>query len=67
MISRSIYTGFDFLSDIGGLEGLLVQILAVVVGWYNYNLFDNMMVSRLYRMKQKDLDPNDPKNQDKYT
>ena len=51
VLSRNIYTGFDFLSDIGGLQGMLAGFLGFFVGLWNYNNFDNIMVSKLYRMK----------------
>ena len=51
VLSRNIYTGFDFLSDIGGLQGMLAGFLGFFVGLWNYNYFDNVMVSKLYRMK----------------
>ena len=35
--ARYIYTFFDFLSDIGGLSGVLVTILAFVSAIWNYD------------------------------
>ena len=40
---RTIYTGFDFLSDVGGLSGILMSFLAIIVSLWNYNSFDNAM------------------------
>ena len=45
---RTIYTLFDMLSDIGGLSGILIGILAVFMTAWNHNSFDNMMARDLY-------------------
>ena len=58
-IERTVYTGFDFLSDVGGLSGILVSALVVFVNAWNYAAFDNYMVTNLYKMKE----PDDPKTQ----
>ena len=51
--SRSRYTFFDLLSDIGGLKGMFAEIfLAFVVAW-NFNAIDNFMVSKLYKVKSE--------------
>lgn len=56
-VERTVYTGFDFLSDVGGLSGILVSALVVFVNAWNYAAFDNYMVTNLYKMKE----PDDPK------
>ena len=51
--SRSRYTFFDLLSDIGGLKGMFAEIfLAFVVAW-NFNAIDNFMVTKLYKVKSE--------------
>lgn len=45
---RTLYTLFDMLSDIGGLSGILIAILALIVSAWTYNSFDNAMVRDLY-------------------
>ena len=51
---RTVYTSFDFLSDVGGLSGILVSGLWIFVNAWNYNSFDNYMVSNLFKMKKPD-------------
>ena len=51
VLSRTLYTGFDFVSDVGGLSGFLLGFLAMIVGAWNHNSFDNRMVSHLYRIR----------------
>lgn len=55
VLSRTIYTGFDFVSDVGGLSGFLLGFLAMIVGAWNYNSFDNRMISQLYRIQHKSI------------
>lgn len=49
---RNVYTIFDMLSDVGGLSGLFVSCFAMFAGVWNYNSFDNFMVSRLFKIKK---------------
>ena len=35
--SRTRYTFFELLSDVGGLSGMLVSIFAVFMGAWNFN------------------------------
>ena len=51
-IARQGYTILDVLSDVGGLQGLLLSIcMALLVVW-NYNNFDNYLASRLYKIEE---------------
>ncbi len=49
---RNVYTSLDLFSDIGGFQGLLVSLLAMVSSAWNYHNFANFMVSRLFRIKK---------------
>ena len=40
------------LSDVGGLSGLFVTVFAMLAGIWNFNSFDNFMVSRLFKIKK---------------
>jgi len=51
--SRTIYTAFDFLSDVGGLSGILMSFLAISVGLWNYNSFENAMASHLFKFRRR--------------
>lgn len=50
VISRNGYTLLDLISDIGGIQGMLISGVAIVVGIWNYNMIDNHLVSRLYKL-----------------
>ena len=50
MYERSVYTFFDLLSDIGGLNGILMTIAGIICATWNFNKFDNNMVERLFRI-----------------
>ena len=52
-VSRSVYTMFDMLSDIGGLLGILVSVFAIMAGIWNYLAYDNFLVSRLFRVRRQ--------------
>ena len=54
IIERTVYTSFDFLSDVGGLSGILISGLFIFVRAWNYNYFDNYMVTNLFQMKMPD-------------
>ena len=50
------------LSDIGGLTGIVTIVFATISGTWNYNAFDNFMVSRLFKIKKPkdEFDEDDP-------
>ena len=50
---RQLYTMFDLLSDFGGLQGIGVSIFAWFAGAWNFNNFDNMLVSNLFKIKRQ--------------
>ena len=56
VIAREGYTILDYLSDIGGMQGLLISTAALWLTFWNYNYFDNFMVSRLFRLEKPGLD-----------
>lgn len=51
---REVYTSLAFLSDVGGLSGMLMTICHFFMVLWNYQSFDNYMVSRLFRVKKPD-------------
>ena len=53
---RTLYTFFELLSDVGGLSGILVTIFTVVVSIWNFNSFENLMVSNLFKIKKRSED-----------
>ena len=51
-IERKVYTVFDMLSDVGGLLGILTTFAIVLTSIWNYQAFDNFLVSRLFKIKR---------------
>ena len=49
-IAREGYTILDVLSDIGGLQGLLLSFCVAFLVLWNHNNFDNYLASRLYKI-----------------
>ena len=49
-IERQVYTVFDMLSDVGGLTGIVAILFQLVTSLWNFNSFDNFMVSRLFKI-----------------
>ena len=53
VIARDGYTFLDYLSDIGGMQGLLISGVAYFLAFWNHNYFDNYMVTRLFKIEKK--------------
>lgn len=49
-VLRDSYTFIDMLSDIGGIESILLSTFALLLSVLNHNYFDNYMVQRLYKL-----------------
>ena len=49
-IERKLYTVFDMLSDVGGLLWILMTMAALFDEIWNYQAFDNFMISRLFKI-----------------
>ena len=52
MIARDGYNVLDFLSDVGGMQGMLASLALFFLAVWNHNYFDNHMVSRLYKISK---------------
>ena len=50
IISRDGYTILDWLSDIGGIQGIFISGLAIFIGYWNYNYLENYMAIKLYQL-----------------
>ena len=57
-ILRKCYSFLDLLSDMGGIVGILMGFFSSVVSCFNFNNFDNYMVSRLFKFKKIDAKTN---------
>ena len=64
--SRSRYTAFDLLADVGGLSGMFASIFAVLMGVWNFNALDAYLVSNLFKIKgQVDVESGDDFKEEK--
>ena len=63
VVARDGYTVLDWISDIGGIQGILISFIALIIGYWNYNHFDNYMVFGLYRIKNDSPKGKDDSNQ----
>ena len=52
VVARDMYTFLDLLSDIGGMQGILISGMAYALAFWNFNQFDNFMVSRLFKLQK---------------
>ena len=48
ILFREGYTVMDYISDIGGLQGILISGAAMLLSISNYNNLDNFLVTHLY-------------------
>lgn len=55
-MKRQGYDLLQFLSDIGGIQALLMSGFAFFVSIWNYNMFDNYLVGRLYKLGRTSKD-----------
>ena len=49
---RKVYTGLELLSDVGGFNGMLLLLFGIISNIWNFNNFDNFMVTRLFKIKK---------------
>ena len=47
-ITRDVYTFLDLLSDIGGIQGMLIGLVSQFFVYWEYNQLENYMISKLY-------------------
>lgn len=50
VIAREGYTALDFISDIGGMQGMLMTGCAFLLTIWNYQHLDNFLIAKLYRL-----------------
>ena len=53
VIARSGYTVLDYLSDVGGIQGLLLSLSLGLLTFFNFNMLDDYMVSQLFKMQTR--------------
>ena len=52
LIYRTGYNILDVLSDLGGMQSMIVTTFSVLLGIWNYKNFDNYMASRLFKIQK---------------
>ena len=52
-IERAGYNILDLLSNIGGIQGLLLSFFGVLISAFNYNNFDNITAAQFYKLKAR--------------
>ena len=60
LIERTGYTLTDLLSDIGGIQGILISAMAMVLGVLNANHLENHLVTKLFKSESNDATLNQP-------
>ena len=53
LMTRSVYTFWQVLSDVGGVNGLLVSFVALIVSITSYQQDENFLASHLYKPQSK--------------
>lgn len=56
VIARDGYTSLDFISDIGGMQGMLISGAAMLLAIWNYHYMENFLVTKLYRLSEENED-----------
>ena len=49
LIQRNGYTFLDILSDVGGLQGILISAFSILLLAFNYKQLDSYMATKLYK------------------
>ena len=52
LIERNGYTFLDILSDLGGLQGILISSVSFLLSILNYNHLNGYLVSQLFKSDQ---------------
>ena len=51
-IERQIYSSLELISDIGGIQAILLSLFGSILSVFNYNNFDTFLASRLFKLKK---------------
>ena len=55
LIQRNGYTLLDILSDVGGIQGILISGASFILSVLNYKNLDNYLVSKLFKSDSKTM------------
>ena len=61
-INRSGYTILDLLSDMGGLQGILITGISLILSILNNNYLENYLVSKLFKFEAATLTTSNKEN-----
>ena len=50
VIQREGYTLLDLLSDVGGLQGILISAFSLLLGCWNHNYMESYIASKVYKV-----------------
>ena len=50
VIQRDGYTLLDLLSDVGGLQGILISAFSLLLGIWNHNYLESYIASKVYKV-----------------
>ena len=53
LIQRNVYSALDFLSDIGGIQGLFVSLFGLMITLFNTTSFEEHLIRQLYTYRVK--------------
>ena len=48
-IQRNVFSTFELLGDIGGVQSILLTLVGFIMSAYHYQRFELYMTSKLYR------------------
>ena len=51
LYEREVYTSLDWFGNLGGLSEGLKLIFGLIIGFFNYNFYNNYMVAKLFTYK----------------
>ena len=49
LIQRNGYTFLDIMSDVGGLQGILISAFSILLLAFNYKHLDSYLATKLYK------------------
>ena len=52
IINRTGYNILDVMSDIGGIQSIIITTASVLAGLWNYKHFDTFLTSRLFKIRK---------------
>ena len=53
VVERTGYTVLELLSDIGGVQAILISALSLLLNIWNYNYLQDYMASNLFQFKKQ--------------